>query len=66
MVKEENLYIEGDNLIVLEKLQEQYKNRIRMIYTDPPYNTGNDFVYNDTFKDWENMIFPRLELAKNY
>lgn len=63
MFKENNLYIEGDNLTVLEKLQEQYKNKIRMIYIDPPYNTGNDFVYKDSFKDWENMITPRLELA---
>ena len=59
-----NLYIEGDNLAVLEKLQEQFKNKIRMIYIDPPYNTGNDFVYKDSFKDWENMITPRLELAR--
>ena len=60
-----NLYIEGDNIAVLEKLQEQFKNKIRMIYIDPPYNTGNDFVYKDSFKDWENMITPRLELSKN-
>ena len=60
----ENLYIEGDNLVVLEKMQEQYKNKIRMIYIDPPYNTGNDFVYNDSFKDWVDMITPRLELGR--
>lgn len=59
-----NLYFEGDNLIVLEKLQEQYKNKIRMIYIDPPYNTGNDFVYKDSFKDWADMITPRLELGR--
>ena len=60
----ENLYIEGDNLIVLEKMQEQYKNKIRMIYIDPPYNTGNDFVYKDSYKDWADMITPRLEIAR--
>ena len=65
MLKEENLYIEGDNLTVLEKMQEQYKDKIRMIYIDPPYNTGNDFVYNDSYKKWADMITPRLELAKN-
>ena len=59
-----NLYIEGDNLVVLEKMQEQYKNKIRMIYIDPPYNTGNDFVYKDSFKNWTDMITPRLELAR--
>ena len=46
----ENLYIEGDNLEVLKLLQETYLNKIKMIYIDPPYNTGNDsFVYNDDF-----------------
>lgn len=45
----ENLYIEGDNLEVLKLLQETYLGRIKMIYIDPPYNTGNDFVYNDDF-----------------
>ncbi len=45
----ENLYIEGDNLDVLKLLQETYLGKIKMIYIDPPYNTGNDFVYNDTF-----------------
>ena len=46
----ENLYIEGDNLEVLKLLQETYLGQIKMIYIDPPYNTGNDFVYNDDFK----------------
>lgn len=46
-----NLYIEGDNLDVLKLLQETYLEKIRMIYIDPPYNTGNDFVYNDTFAE---------------
>jgi len=47
--KTENLYIEGDNLEVLKLLQESYLSRIKMIYIDPPYNTGNDFVYKDNF-----------------
>lgn len=46
----ENLYIEGDNLEVLKLLQETYLGKIKMIYIDPPYNTGNDFIYNDNFK----------------
>ena len=45
----ENLYIEGDNLDVLKLLQETYLGKVKMIYIDPPYNTGNDFVYNDDF-----------------
>ena len=45
----ENLYIEGDNLEVLKLLQSSYLNSIKMIYIDPPYNTGNDFVYTDDF-----------------
>lgn len=45
----ENLYIEGDNLEVLKLLQESYLGKIKMIYIDPPYNAGNDFVYNDKF-----------------
>lgn len=46
----ENLYIEGDNLEVLKLLQEGYLGKVKMIYIDPPYNTGNDFIYNDDFK----------------
>ncbi len=46
----ENLYIEGDNLEVLKLLQETYLGKVKMIYIDPPYNTGNDFVYRDDFK----------------
>lgn len=46
----ENLYIEGDNLEVLKLLRQNYYGVIKMIYIDPPYNTGNDFVYNDMFK----------------
>jgi len=45
----ENLYIEGDNLEALKLLQESYLGKVKMIYIDPPYNTGNDFVYNDNF-----------------
>ncbi len=45
----ENLYIEGDNLEVLKLLQESYLGQIKMIYIDPPYNTGNDFIYRDDF-----------------
>ena len=45
----ENIYIEGDNLEVLKVLQESYLNKIKMIYIDPPYNTGKDFVYRDNF-----------------
>jgi len=46
-----NLYIEGDNLEVLKLLQQSYFRKVKMIYIDPPYNTGNDFVYNDDFSD---------------
>ena len=45
----QNLYIEGDNLDVLKVLRETYLGKVKMIYIDPPYNTGNDFVYNDDF-----------------
>lgn len=47
--KTENLYIEGDNLEALKLLQEAYLGQVKMIYIDPPYNTGNDFIYNDSF-----------------
>lgn len=46
----ENLYIEGDNLDVLKLMQNSYLNKVKMIYIDPPYNTGNDFIYRDNFK----------------
>jgi adenine-specific DNA-methyltransferase len=46
-----NLFIEGDNLEALKLLQKSYANKVKMIYIDPPYNTGGDFVYNDDFKD---------------
>jgi len=45
----ENLFIEGDNLEALKLLQENYLGKVKMIYIDPPYNTGNDFIYNDSF-----------------
>src|ERR1700744_6466344 len=46
-----NLFIEGDNLDALKLLQESYRNKVRLIYIDPPYNTGNDFVYDDDFAE---------------
>uniref|UniRef100_UPI00359CB448 site-specific DNA-methyltransferase n=1 Tax=Xenorhabdus yunnanensis TaxID=3025878 RepID=UPI00359CB448 len=62
----ENLFIEGDNLEVLKLLQKSYHKKIKMIYIDPPYNTGNDFVYKDNFRgNWLNMLYPRLKLARN-
>lgn len=54
----ENIYIEGDNLEVLKLLQESYLGKIKMIYIDPPYNTGNDFIYKDNFaKDSQEELF---------
>lgn len=50
----QNLYIEGDNLQVLKLLRENYLGKVKMIYIDPPYNTGNDFVYNDDFSQSAN------------
>jgi adenine-specific DNA-methyltransferase len=47
----QNLYIEGDNLNVLKLLRETYLGKVKMIYIDPPYNTGNDFVYEDDFRE---------------
>ena len=65
----ENLYIEGDNLEVLKLLQESYLGKVKMIYIDPPYNTGNDFKNTDTngrfHSDWCSMIYSRLMLARN-
>ena len=51
--KTQNIYIEGDNLEALKILQESYLNKIKCIYIDPPYNTGNDFIYNDNFNQTE-------------
>lgn len=91
-----NIYIEGDNLEVLRILKQSYKGRVKMIYIDPPYNTGNDFIYPDDYTmpveeykkltgqvdekgkalttnqksngafhtKWLNMIYPRLQLAR--
>ena len=54
--KTKNLYIEGDNLEVLKLLRQNYYGAVKMIYIDPPYNTGNDFVYNDSFKMNEDEV----------
>ena len=54
-----NLYIEGDNLEALKLLQETYLNKVKMIYIDPPYNTGNDFVYDDDFAESSEDYFER-------
>ena len=56
----ENLYIEGDNLDVLKLLQESYLNRIKMIYIDPPYNTGSDFIYRDDFAQDSNEYTDKM------
>lgn len=95
--KTNNIYIEGDNLEVLKILQKSYSNKVKLIYIDPPYNTGSDFIYDDNYSDslknyleqtgqvdsdgnklkantetngqyhtkWLNMMYPRLELARN-
>ncbi|MCI5682039.1 MAG: hypothetical protein MR293_08740 [Bacteroidales bacterium] len=54
----QNLYIEGDNLEVLKCLKETYSGKVKMIYIDPPYNTGNDFVYEDNFAQSANDTLP--------
>ena len=63
----ENLYIEGDNLEALKNLKKEYEGKIKVIYIDPPYNTGKDFTYHDKFyhSEWCSMIYPRLKLAKD-
>ena len=64
----ENLYIEGDNLEVLKLLQESYLNKVKMIYIDPPYNTGNDFIYADDFmrtQDEENRQMGMFDEEEN-
>lgn len=58
----ENLYIEGDNLEVLKLLQESYLGKVKMIYIDPPYNTGNDFIYRDDFKQTADEYVDNLGL----
>lgn len=54
----ENLYVEGDNLEVLKLLRQNYYGAIKIIYIDPPYNTGNDFIYNDHLR-WIKMTQTR-------
>lgn len=62
----ENLFIEGDNLEALKLLQESYLGKVKMIYIDPPYNTGNDFVYNDDFaEDAEEYLERSLQKDEN-
>lgn len=58
----ENLYIEGDNLEVLKLLQESYLGKVKMIYIDPPYNTGNDFIYRDDFAQTQEEYNEQLGL----
>lgn len=62
-----NLYIEGDNLDVLKILRSTYLNKIKLIYIDPPYNTGKNREYRDKFthSEWLNMMYPRLKLARD-
>ena len=55
----QNLFIEGDNLDALKLLQETYLNKVKMIYIDPPYNTGNDFIYDDDFTDDRESYFAK-------
>lgn len=55
----QNLFIEGDNLDALKLLQETYLNKVKMIYIDPPYNTGNDFIYEDDFAEDSDSYFER-------
>ena len=55
----QNLFIEGDNLDALKLLQETYLNKVKMIYIDPPYNTGSDFIYDDDFAEDSESYFER-------
>lgn len=59
-----NIYIEGDNLDVLKLIQESYLNRIKMIYIDPPYNTGHDFIYKDTFESSKYIMKKVFQLSR--
>lgn len=59
----ENIYIEGDNLEVLKLLQESYLNKVKMIYIDPPYNTGNDFIYRDSFAASSKEYYEEIGVA---
>lgn len=58
----QNLYIEGDNLEVLKLLQKSYMGKVKMIYIDPPYNTGNDFVYDDDLQLHKMIMICLLEM----
>lgn len=62
----DNLIIKGNNLLVLHTLQQRYENKVKLIYLDPPYNTGKDFEYNDKFNEsaWLTFIKNRLEEAR--
>ena len=57
----QNLFIEGDNLDALKLLQETYLNKVKMIYIDPPYNTGNDFIYEDDFAENTEAVEDRVK-----
>ena len=63
--KTENVIIEGENLEVLKVLTAGYRNQVKCIYIDPPYNTGEDFLYNDDFSEKKNAYWERLELSNN-
>ena len=68
----DNLFIEGDNLDALKLLRKDYADKIKMIYIDPPYNTGNQFLYFDNFQNgthdkhslWLSMMYPRLKISR--
>lgn len=64
----QNLYIEGDNIDALKLLRKGYLNKIKLIYIDPPYNTGKNRLYKDKFthSEWLNMMYPRLKLAGDF
>ena len=62
--KTENLFIEGDNLEVLKLLQKNYRDSIKMIYIDPPYNTGKDFIYKDNFTENKSDYYERTGQTK--
>jgi len=65
----ENLIIKGNNLIVLHCLKEQFRGKVKLIYIDPPYNTGKDsFKYNDNFNhsSWLTFMRNRLEVARDF
>ncbi|RLA08066.1 MAG: site-specific DNA-methyltransferase [Gammaproteobacteria bacterium] len=63
--KSENLFIEGDNLDVLKLLQKYYHNKIKMIYIDPPYNTGKDFIYKDNYTDNKSDYLEKIGASKD-